>query len=53
MELTIWLKDVKTTLFIGGDVEKGKPPVVTAKLDSAQILIEPDKYKVTILETGR
>ena len=50
MKLTIWLKDIKTTLYIGGDPDAGKAPVVTAELQNAQLLIEPDKYTVKIIE---
>ena len=51
MKLTIWLKGNKTTLYVGGDPEKGQVPVVTAELQDPQILIEPDKYTVIIKET--
>jgi len=51
MKLTIWLKGDKTTLYIGGDPEKNQAPVVTAELKDPQILIEPDKYLIKILET--
>ena len=51
MRLTIWLKGEKTTLYIGGDPEKGQAPVVTAELKDPQILIDPDKYQVIIKET--
>jgi hypothetical protein len=52
MKLTIWLKGEKTTLYIGGDIEKGQAPVVTAELKDPQFLIEPDKYTVIIKETN-
>ena len=51
MKLTIWLKGNNTTLYIGGDIEKGQAPVVTAELKDPQILIEPDKYLVVMKET--
>ncbi len=51
MKLNIWLKGNKTTLYIGGDPEKGQAPVVTAELTDPQILIEPDKYSIKIVET--
>jgi hypothetical protein len=51
MKLTIWLKGDKTTLYIGGDPEKKEVPVVTAELKDPQILIDPDRYKITIIET--
>lgn len=51
MKLNIWLKGEKAKLFIGGDPEDGNVPVVTGELKDPQILIEPDKYKIVILET--
>jgi len=51
MKLTIWLKGSNTTLYIGGDPEKNQAPIVTAELKDPQILIEPDKYLVRIVET--
>jgi len=52
MKLTIWLRGDKTTLYIGGDIEKNQAPIVTAELKDPQILIEPDKYLVIIKETN-
>jgi hypothetical protein len=52
MKLTIWLKGEKTTLYIGGEPEKGQAPVVTAELKDPQILIEPDKHLIIIKETN-
>ena len=51
MKLTIWLKGEKATLFIGGDIEHGKAPIITAELKNPQILIDPDKCLVKIIET--
>jgi hypothetical protein len=51
MKLNIWLKGSKVTLYMGGDPEKNQPPVVTAELQDPQILIEPDRYLIKILET--
>jgi len=51
MKLNIWLKSDKVTLYIGGDPEKNQAPVVTAELQNPQILIEPDKYLIKIVET--
>lgn len=51
MELNIWLKGQKVTLYIGGDPAKNKPPVVTATLQDPQIHIEPDRYLIKIEET--
>lgn len=52
MKVTIWLRGDKTTLYVGGDPEKGKAPVVTVELKDPQILIEPDKYLIIIKETA-
>lgn len=51
MRINIWLKGGQTTMFIGGDPEKREIPVVTAELKDAQILIDPDSRRVTIIET--
>jgi hypothetical protein len=51
MKLTIWLKGDKTTMYVGGDFEKGQAPVITAELKDPQIIIEPDKYLVIVKET--
>ena len=51
MKITIWLKGDKTTMYVGGDIENGKAPVITAELKDPQIQIEPDKYLVVIKET--
>ena len=51
MKLTIWLKGASTTLYMGGDPSKNQAPVVTAELQKPQILIDPDKNTVVIVET--
>ena len=51
MKLTIWVKSEKATLFLGGDPERKQVPVVTAELKDPQIIVEPDKYTITIVET--
>lgn len=50
MKLTIWIKG-NTTVYIGGEPEKGQAPVVTAELKNPQFLIEPNRYLVIIKET--
>jgi hypothetical protein len=50
MEFNIWLKDRTVTMIFGGDPEKNKPPLVTATLHSPQIIIEPDKNKIKVVE---
>lgn len=51
MKLTIWLKGASTVLYVGGDPEKKQAPIVTAELEKPQILIDPDKNTVVIVET--
>lgn len=51
MIINLWLKSDKVTLYLGGDPDKGQPPIVTAELKAPQIIVEPDRYKVTIIET--
>ena len=50
-EYTFWLKK-ESTLFMGGDPQKGAVPELTAvKVKNPQILIDPEKGTITILET--
>lgn len=51
MVLNIWLKDRTVTMYFGGDPEKSKPPVMTAELRSPQIIVEPDKNKIRVIES--
>lgn len=37
-------------MFIGGDPEKGQTPVITATLQSPQVLVDSAKGTITILE---
>lgn len=50
MVFNIWLKDRNITMYFGGDPEKNKPPLMTAELKSPQIIIEPDKGKIRVVE---
>lgn len=50
MKLTIWLKK-PTTIYLGGNPEVGQAPVLTAELQKPQILVDPDKSTVVIVET--
>jgi len=49
--ITAWLKVSGTTLNVGGDPAKGQPPVITAKLEKPQIVIDAKTNTITILET--
>ena len=51
--ITAWLKISGVMLFIGGNPEKGQPPIITAKLDKPQVLIDPVKNTITIIETSQ
>lgn len=48
---TVWLKQSKVALFIGGDPNKGQAPVITATLEKPQILVDPEKNTIIIIET--
>jgi len=51
MEYTFWLKK-ETTIFMGGDTNKGTVPSLTVvKVQNPQILIDPEKGTITIVET--
>ena len=51
MKITIWLKKANATVYMGGDPSKGDHPLVTASIDNPQILVEPERNQITILET--
>lgn len=48
---TIWFKQPVVSLFVGGDPSKGQAPIITATLEKPQILIDPEKNTIIILET--
>lgn len=48
---TVWLKQSAVTLYIGGDPHKGEVPTITATLEKPQILVDPEKNTITIIET--
>ncbi len=48
---TIWLNKPDVTLYVGGSPEHGQPPVITATLEKPQIVFDPDKKTITIIET--
>ena len=50
MKATIWRKE-KTTVYIGGDPEKGEAPVFTLEMESPQIQFDTNKNVITIKET--
>jgi len=49
--ITTWLKVSGVTLYIGGDPLKGQPPVVTVKLEKPQVVVDPTKNTIVIVET--
>lgn len=48
---TVWLKQPAVVLYIGGDPTKGTAPVITATVEKPQILVDPEKHTITIIET--
>ena len=50
--ITTWLKISGVMLYLGGNPEKGQPPVVTVKLDKPQIIVDPVKNTIIIIETS-
>ena len=49
MQYTIWFKK-PTAIFVGGDPAKGQAPILTINAKQAQVLVDPDKGTITILE---
>jgi hypothetical protein len=50
MQYTIWIKK-PVAIYVGADPAKGQPPVVTVNAKAVQVLVDPDKGTITILET--
>ena len=51
MEYTFFLKK-EATIYMGGDPEKGGVPVLTVvRVKNPQLLIDPEKGTITIIET--
>lgn len=52
MEYTFFMKGKEATVYMGGDPGKGGVPSLTVvKVKNPQVLIDPDKGTITILET--
>jgi hypothetical protein len=51
MKTTAWLKVSGVTLYVGGNPEQGKAPVLTIVLEKPQVLFDHDKNTITIIET--
>ena len=53
MDFTVWVKKSVTIIIYSqaDDKEKGRPPLITGKIANPQILVEPDKATITIIET--
>lgn len=49
--MTVWLKVSGVTLYVGGDPSKNTPPLITAKLEKPQVVIDQEKNTITITET--
>ena len=50
--VTTWLKVAGVMLYLGGSPDKGQPPIVTVKLDKPQVIVDPAKNTITIIETS-
>ncbi len=48
---TIWLNHPGVALFIGGDPGKGQAPIITITLERPQVLVDPEKNTIVIVET--
>ena len=48
---TVWIKQPAVVVYIGGDPTKNIAPVITATLEKPQILVDPEKNTITIVET--
>ena len=49
---TIWLKQPNVVLKIGGDTEKNQAPIIVMTLEKPQLIVDPEKNTITILETA-
>ncbi len=49
--ITAWLKVKNVKLYLGGDPEKGQAPIITVNLDMPQVIIDPLKNTITIIES--
>ena len=48
---TVWLKQPGVVIYVGGDPTKSVAPVITATLEKPQIIVDPEKNVITIVET--
>ena len=53
MNFTVWVKKSVTLLVYSqaDDKEKGRPPLITGTIANPQILVDPEKATITIIET--
>ena len=51
MKTTIWLKK-NIVIYIGGNPEKGEPPVITLDVKEPQITFDTNKSSVQISESN-
>ena len=49
--ITNWLKVPGVMLYLGGSPEKGSAPLVTVQLNKPQVIVDPNKKTITIIET--
>lgn len=50
MKTTIWMKK-KVVVQIGGQPEKGVPPLLTLEMDDPQIIFDEHDGKIRVVET--
>jgi hypothetical protein len=48
---TVWLKQSKVALYVGGDPVKGEAPLIAATLEKPQVIVDMEKNTITIIET--
>jgi len=48
--ITNWLKVKNVMVYLGGSPEQGKAPLVTVQMDNPQVIVDPNKKTITIIE---
>lgn len=49
--ITIWLKASGVMFYLGGDPAKGQPPIVTVRLEKPQVIVDPVKKTIIVIES--
>lgn len=50
MKITVWKKN-EAIVYVGGDPNKGEPPILTLTLKEPQIQIDEDTNTIVVKET--